>query len=90
MSESHSAWEAEIAALKARVEELEAESRGLRAHVTPDPDDVEYYMTDEEGSYCEYCNTYMCDDCDEMAYEQGEEDSGWGPSLHCCPKHAPK
>ena len=45
MSESHSAWEAEIAALKARVEELEAESRGLRAHVTPDPDDVEYYMT---------------------------------------------
>ena len=47
-------------------------------------------MTEEDGVYCEYCNTYMCDDCDVMAYEQGEENSGWGPSLHCCPKHAPK
>ncbi len=49
-----------------------------------------YDMTEEDGQYCEYCDTYMCDDCDEMAYERGEEDSGWGPSLHCCPKHAPK
>ena len=47
-------------------------------------------MREEDGQWCEYCNTYMCDDCTTPAYEQDEEDSGWGPGLNCCPKHAPE
>ena len=46
--------------------------------------------TEDDGAWCDYCDTFMCSDCTTEAYEAGEEHSGWGPGLDCCPKHAPE
>ena len=55
----------------------------------PNCDICDRDMSDEEGRWCDYCGIFMCEDCNTEAYEAGEENSGWGPGLDCCPKHAP-